>query len=130
MVLGHKISDRLRLGTFHHKNLRHKTPESLKLSDKTPMTGFLVVWNQNPNHLGYQVKLANAQQQKNATLMREIVGISELGIGKTVIEAKSYVVELSMPFSIVKIHYFVPTLLLALQPLSKTLIQRLVITLR
>ena len=98
LVLGHKISDRLRLGTFHHKNLRHKTPESLKLSDKTPMTGFLVVWNQNPNHLGYQVKLANAQQQKNATLMREIVGISELGIGKTVIEAKSYVVELQYAF--------------------------------
>ena len=98
LVLGHKISDRLRLGTFHHKNLRHKTPESLKLSDKTPITGFLVVWNQNPNHLGYQVKLANAQQQKNATLMREIVGISELGIGKTVIEAKSYVVELQYAF--------------------------------
>ena len=98
LVLGHKISDRLRLGTFHHKNLRHKTPESLKLSDKTPMTGFLVVWNQNPNHLGFQLKLANAQQQKNATLMREIVGISELGIGKTVIEAKSYVVELQYAF--------------------------------
>ena len=98
LVLGHKISDRLRLGAFHHKNLRHKTPESLKLSDKTPMTGFLVVWNQNPNHLGFQLKLANAQQQKNATLMREVVGISELGIGKTVIEAKSYVVELQYAF--------------------------------
>jgi len=91
---GYKLSDTLRVGAFYHSNLSHKTPASFTLSDKTPMTGGLVVWNQNPNHLGYQLKLANAQQQKNATLTREVVGSSEEGKGQTVIEAKSYVVEL------------------------------------
>ena len=94
LVGGYKLSDTLRVGAFYHSNLSHKTPASFTLSDKTPMTGGLLVWNQNPNHLGYQLKLANAQQQKNATLTREIVGSSEEGKGETVIEAKSYVAEL------------------------------------
>ena len=94
LVGGYKLSDTLRVGAFYHSNLSHKTPASFKLSDKTPMTGAVVVWNQNPNHLGYQLKLANAQQQKNATLTREVVGSSEEGKGETVIEAKSYVAEL------------------------------------
>lgn len=94
LVGGYKLSDSLRVGAFYHSNFSHKTPASFTLSDKTPMTGGLIVWNQNPNHLGYQLKLANAQQQKNATLVREVVGTSEEGKGQTVIEAKSYVTEL------------------------------------
>ncbi|SVA59597.1 uncharacterized protein METZ01_LOCUS112451, partial [marine metagenome] len=94
MVGGYRLSDTLRVAGFYHSNLSHKTPASFTLSDKTPMTGGLVVWNQNPNHLGYQLKLANAQQQKNATLTREVVGTSEEGKGQTVIEAESYVAEL------------------------------------
>ena len=93
-VGGYKLSDTLRVAGFYHSNLSHKTPASFTLSDKTPMTGAVVVWNQNPNKLGYQLKLANAYQQKNATLTREVVGSSEEGKGQTVIEAESYVAEL------------------------------------
>jgi hypothetical protein len=93
-VGGYRLSDTLRVAGFYHRNLSHKTPASYKLSDKTPMTGGLIVWNQNPNKLGYQLKLANAYQQKNATLTREVVGSSEEGKGQTVIEAESYVAEL------------------------------------
>ena len=93
-VGGYKLSDTLRVAGFYHRNFSHKTPASFTLSDKTPMTGLVVVWNQNPNKLGYQLKLANAYQQKNATLTREVVGSSEEGKGETVLEAKSYVAEL------------------------------------
>ena len=94
MVAGYKVSDNLRVAGFYHSNLRHKTPANFQLSDKTPLTGVLVVWNQNPNHLGFQLKLANAQQQKHATFTRQVVGASEEGKGQTVVEAKSYVAEL------------------------------------
>ncbi len=93
-VGGYKLSDTLRVAGFYHSNLSHKTPASFTLSDKTPMTGGLIVWNQKPNKLGYQLKLANAYQQKNATLTREVVSSSEEGKGQTVIEAESYVAEL------------------------------------
>ena len=94
-VGGYKLSETLRVAGFYHRNLRHKTPASFTLSDKTPMTGLVVVWNQNPDKLGYQLKLANAYQQKNATITREANRCSsEEGKGQTVIEAESYVAEL------------------------------------
>jgi len=43
LVGGYKLSDTLRVGAFYHSNLSHKTPASFKLSDKTPMTGGLLV---------------------------------------------------------------------------------------
>ena len=50
MVAGYKLSDTLRVAGFYHSNLSHKTPANFQLSDKTPLTGGLIVWNQNPNH--------------------------------------------------------------------------------
>ena len=94
LVGGYQVTDTLRVGGFFHHNVSHKTPASFKLSDKTPLVGGVVVWNQKPNKLGYQIKLANAYQQKYATLTREVVGASEEGKGHTVIEAKSFVAEL------------------------------------
>ena len=127
LVGGYKLSDSLRVGAFYHSNFSHKTPASFTLSDKTPMTGGLIVWNQNPNHLGYQLKLANAQQQKNATLVREVVGTSEEGKGQTVLEAKSYVTELQYGYQYSDDTVLRPYLLLALQLSSKTLTQKQVI---
>ena len=93
IVGGYQFSDNLRFGAFYHSNLSSDTPARFKLSDKTPLLGALVVWNQKANKMGWQVKVANAFQQKNATLIREIVDSSERGIGKTQTEAKSIVVE-------------------------------------
>jgi hypothetical protein len=97
---GYKLSDKLRIAGFLHRNFSQKTPKSFKLSDKTPLLGGLVVWNENANKLGYQLKLANAFQQKNAALTREVVGSSEEGKGQTVIEAQSYVAELEYAYQL------------------------------
>jgi len=97
---GYKLSDKLRVAGFFHNNFNQKTPKSFKLSDKTPLLGALAVWNENANKLGYQLKLANAFQQKNAVLTREVVGSSEEGKGQTVIEAQSYVAELQYAYQL------------------------------
>ena len=94
VVGGYKLSDTIRVAAFYHKNLSHKTPATFELTDKTPLTGLVIVWNQNANYLGYQLKIANASQKKNASVIRKVVGSSEEGKGKTVIEAKSYIAEL------------------------------------
>ena len=92
-VGGYQATDKLRVGAFLHHNVSHRTPASFRLSDKTPLVGGLIVWNQKLNKLGFQIKLANAYQQKNAAVTREVVGSSEEGKGRTVIEAKSFVAE-------------------------------------
>ena len=46
------------------------------------------------------MKLANAFQQKDVALTREVVGFSEEGKGQTVIEAQSYVAELQYAYQL------------------------------
>ena len=93
-VGGIKVSEKLRLGGFLHSNVSHKTPSNFSLSDKTPLLGTFLVWNEKENKLGYQFKLGNAFQQKNASITRPVVGTSVKGLGKTVIGAESYLAEL------------------------------------
>ncbi|MDP6478304.1 MAG: hypothetical protein QF502_10435, partial [Nitrospinaceae bacterium] len=93
-VGGIKVSEKLRLGGFLHSNVSHKTPSNFSLSDKTPLLGTFLVWNEKENKLGYQFKLGNAFQEKNASITRPVVGTSVEGLGKTVIGAESYLAEL------------------------------------
>ncbi|MEC7860634.1 MAG: autotransporter outer membrane beta-barrel domain-containing protein, partial [Pseudomonadota bacterium] len=93
LTAGYKFSDSLRVAGFYHRNYEHNTPRRFKLSDKTPLLGTIIVWNQYSNGLGLQIKLATAFQQKHATLIREIVGSSEEGRAKTEIGTKSRVIE-------------------------------------
>jgi len=93
-VGGIKVSEKFRWGGFLHSNVSHKTPSNFSLSDKTPLLGTFLVWNEKENKLGYQFKLGNAFQQKNASITRPVVGTSVKGLGKTVIGAESYLAEL------------------------------------
>ena len=93
LIGGYKLSDSIRIAGFYHRNYEHVTPINFKLSDKTPLLGTLIVWNQFTNGLGLQIKLATAFQKKHATLIREIVGSSEEGRAKTEIGTKSRVIE-------------------------------------
>ena len=93
-VGGIKVSEKFRWGGFLQSNVSHKTPSNFSLSDKTPLLGTFLVWNEKENKLGYQFKLGNAFQQKNASITRPVVGTSVKGLGKTVIGAESYLAEL------------------------------------
>ena len=90
---GYKLSDSLRVAGFLHRNFSHKTPKNYKIKDRTPMTGGLLVWNQNPDITGWQVKFASAAQRKTANLTRSVFGTSEEATGQTGIQAQSYVIE-------------------------------------
>ncbi len=93
LVAGKKYSDHLRFGGFYHTNTNHNTSKNLKLSDKTPLLGSLIVWNQSRFGLGFQVKYANAYQEKNATITREAGENSEEGTGSTTTSAISNTIE-------------------------------------
>ena len=93
LIGGYKLSDSFRIAGFYHRNYEHVTPKRFKLSDKTPLLGTLIVWNQFTNGLGLQIKLATAFQKKHATLIREVIGSSEEGRAITEISTKSKVIE-------------------------------------
>lgn len=94
-VLGYKASPNIRIGGFLDQNVNNNSPTGIKVSNKNPLMGVFAVWNQNADGFGYQVKVANAYQDKDVSTTRDVIGTSEAGRGDTNINIQSYVGELS-----------------------------------
>ena len=100
VVLGYKASSNIRIGGFLDQSVNNNTPTGINVSNKNPMMGAFAVWNKNADGLGYQVKIANAYQDKDVTSTRDAFGDSgEAGTGKTNLNMQSYVGELSYAFN-------------------------------
>ncbi len=98
VVAGYKVSPTFRIGGFLNQNVNSNTGSNVDISNNSPLMGLFAVWNQNENHLGYQVKIANAYQDMDVTTIRDVIGTSEAGRGKTDLNTQSYVGELSYAF--------------------------------
>ena len=98
VTLGYKVSPSIRIGGFLDQSVNNNNPTGINLSNKNPMMGAFAYWNQNPDGLGYQVKIANAYQDKDLSTTRDVIGTSEAGTGKTSLTTQSYVGELSYAF--------------------------------
>jgi uncharacterized protein YhjY with autotransporter beta-barrel domain len=98
VVAGYKVSPTLRVGGFLNQNVNSNTGSNVDISNNSPLMGLFAVWNQNENHLGYQVKIANAYQDTDVRTTRDVIGTSEAGRGKTDLNTQSYVGELSYAF--------------------------------
>ncbi|MGI9130843.1 MAG: autotransporter outer membrane beta-barrel domain-containing protein, partial [Candidatus Methylopumilus sp.] len=99
VVLGYKVSPNIRIGGFLDQSINNNSPTGVHLSNSNHMMGAFAVWNQNKDGLGYQVKLANAYQDKDVSTTRDVTGTSEAGMGKTNLNTQSYVGELSYAFN-------------------------------
>jgi hypothetical protein len=99
VVFGYKATENIRIGGFLDENVNNSMPTGIKVSNKNPMMGVFVVWNQNADALGYQVKLANAYLDKDIKTTRDVIGTSEAGVGSTNLNTQSYVGELSYAFT-------------------------------
>lgn len=95
VVIGYKATPNIRIGGFVDQNVSNNTPTGIKVSNKNPLMGVFAVWNQNADGLGLQVKVANAYQDKDVNITRDVIGTSEAGTGDTNLNIQSYVGELS-----------------------------------
>jgi hypothetical protein len=98
VTLGYKVNSNIRIGGFLDQSVNNSNPTGINLSNKNPMMGAFAYWNQNADGLGYQVKLANAYQDKDLSTTRDVIGTSEAGRGTTSLTTQSYVGELSYAF--------------------------------
>ena len=98
-VGGYKFNENFRVSGFVDQQVARRDPKGLKVSNKGPMIGGNLVWNQFADHLGFQVRVANAYQAKDMTITRSEIGEAEKGKGETDIEVQSYVAEVSYQFS-------------------------------
>ena len=97
---GYKIDNHFRVAGFIDQNLNYNMAHNIDVENKGPLLGLIGVWNQHANQLGWQIKVANAYQSKDANIKRSVTGTSEAGSGKTDIDTQSYVTELSYNYAI------------------------------
>jgi hypothetical protein len=98
VTLGYKVNSNIRIGGFLDQSVNNNAPTGINVSNKNPMMGVFLYWNQSPDGLGYQVKVANAFQDKDLSTTRDVIGTSEAGKGKTSLNTTSYLSELSYAF--------------------------------
>ena len=98
VTLGYKVNSNIRIGGFLDQSVTNNNPTGIDISNKHPMMGAFAYWNQQPDGLGYQVKVANAYQDKDLSTTRDVIGLSEAGRGSTSLNSRSYVSELSYAF--------------------------------
>jgi len=98
LVLGYKVSPTVRIGAFVDESISQTAPTGISINNRLPLMGMFGVWNQNKDGKGWQVKLANAYQQKGVDITRDVIGTSEAGKGSTKLTTESYVGEMSYAF--------------------------------
>jgi hypothetical protein len=91
--VGYKLNEHFRYGAFIDQTVSWKS-RNIDITTDLPMLGFMAVWNQHPDQLGMQLKLANTYQHVHATIKR--YGFNSLShSGHTDISSQSYVAQLS-----------------------------------
>jgi hypothetical protein len=91
--VGYKLNEYFRYGAFVDQTISWKSRD-IDITTEVPMLGFMAVWNQHPDQLGMQLKLANTYQHADATIKR--YGFNSLShSGHTDINSQSYVAQLS-----------------------------------
>lgn len=84
LIASYRLSkNNSRIGAWVDQNLSASGPGTVQLGNSTPMIGVFGVWSQRPDGVGAEVKVSAAYGQKNTTITRQIVGLSEAGSGSS-----------------------------------------------
>jgi hypothetical protein len=84
LIAAYRIKPSLRIGAYADQNLSvNNAGSTVNLGNSTPLIGLFGVWNQRIDGTGTEVKVSAAYGQKNTTVNRQIVGLSEPGTGSS-----------------------------------------------
>ena len=98
LVAAYKTTNNMRVGAFIDQNISTANVTGIAV-DKSPMYGVFGVWNENPDAMGYEVRLSTSYANQSITQTRHVVGTSEAGVGSASLtsQAMSGVVSYAMP---------------------------------
>ena len=84
LIAAYRIKPTMRIGAYADQNLSvNNTGSTVNLVNSSPLIGLFGVWNQRIDGTGTEVKVSAAYGQKNTTVNRQIVGLSEAGTGSS-----------------------------------------------
>lgn len=109
LIGAYRFSSNLRFGAYLDQNLSQSTPGGIaQLNNASPMVGVFGVWTQNVDGTGLEAKIAAGYANKQATLTRPAIGVSEAGTGSTGLNTQGVLGVLKYGFGVGKSSIFSP----------------------
>jgi hypothetical protein len=102
LIAAYRIKPTFRIGAYADQNLSvNNAGSTVNLGNSTPLIGLFGVWNQRIDGTGTEVKVAAAYGQKNTTVNRQIVGLSEAGTGSSNLNSQGAQITAKYGFAVV-----------------------------
>ncbi|MDH6241566.1 hypothetical protein M2125_001380 [Polynucleobacter sphagniphilus] len=84
LIAAYRVMPTVRVGAYADQNLSvNNAGSTVNLGNNTPLIGLFGAWNERLDGTGTEVKVSAAYGQKNTTVNRQIVGLSEAGSGSS-----------------------------------------------
>ena len=92
-----------RIGAYVDQNLSvNNAGSTVNLGNNTPLIGLFGVWSERLNGTGAEVKVSAAYGQKNTTVNRQVVGLSEPGSGSSQLNSQGAQLTAKYGFGVVE----------------------------
>ncbi len=81
----------VRIGAYIDQNLSvNNAGSTVSLGNNTPLIGLFGAWSERQDGTGSELKISAAYGQKNTTITRQVVGISEAGSGSSQLNSQGF----------------------------------------
>lgn len=92
-----------RIGAYVDQNLSvNNSGSTVNLGNNTPLIGLFGAWNERLDGTGTEVKVSAAYGQKNATVTRQVVGLSEPGSGSSQLNSQGAQIAAKYGFGVIE----------------------------
>ena len=101
LIAAYRLHPNYRVGAYADQNLSvNNAGSTVNLGNNTPLIGLFGAWNERLDGVGTEVKVSMAYGQKNATVNRQIVGLSQAGSGGAPINSQGAQVAVKHGFAV------------------------------
>ena len=89
LIAAYRPHPNYRIGAYADQNLSvNNAGSTVNLSNNTPLIGIFGAWIQNQEGTGAEVRVSAAYGQKDTTITRQVVGLSEPGSGSSILNSQ------------------------------------------
>lgn len=101
LIAAYRPHPNYRIGAYADQNLSvNNAGSTVSLTNSTPLIGIFGAWTQNQEGTGAEVRVSAAYGQKDTTITRQVVGLSEPGSGSSTLNSQGAQVTAKYGFAV------------------------------
>lgn len=102
LIAAYRPHPNYRIGAYADQNFSvNNAGSTVSLTNSTPLIGIFGAWTQNQEGTGAEVRVSAAYGQKDTTITRQVVGLSEPGSGSSTLNSQGAQVTAKYGFAVI-----------------------------